>query len=63
MYDVTIQDAEGSVAWSATVADTTVAVPATAALVAGHSYFWSVDARLADGHAVRSEVRSFSVRR
>ena len=63
MYDVTIQDAEGSVAWSATVADTTVAVPATAALVAGRSYFWSVDARLADGQAVRSEIRSFSVRR
>ncbi|HTJ24408.1 MAG TPA: hypothetical protein VL383_18540 [Gemmatimonadaceae bacterium] len=61
-YLVTVQDTSGAVAWSSTLTDTTVTLPATAGLVAGRHYFWSVDARLSDGASTTTGVRAFVVR-
>lgn len=62
MYRVTVQDSAGSVAWSDTVEDTVATVAARPPLLRGQRYFWSVDARLADGQAITTGVRSFTVR-
>lgn len=50
-YRVMLQDTSGGVVWSASTSDTVAALPATARLVAGQRYFWSVDARLIDGRS------------
>jgi hypothetical protein len=62
MYLVTVQDTAGTIVWSTAVTDTTATFPRAVPLAAGHRYFWSVDARLADGQATKTEVRSFTVR-
>ena len=62
MYLVTLQDTAGKVIWSTTATDTSVNVPSTAKLQRAQRYFWSVDARLADGHTAQTGVRSFTVR-
>lgn len=61
-YLVTVQDTSGAVTWSSTLTDTTVALPASAGLVRGRRYFWSVDARLSDGASATTGVRAFVVR-
>lgn len=61
-YTLTVQDAAGTVLWTTTVADTTVALPANVTLTPGTGYFWSVDARLSDGSSARSGAHSFTAR-
>ena len=61
-YLVTVLDSSGSIAWSRTLTDTSVAVPDSARLTTGSRYFWSVDARLADGRTAKTGVRHFTVR-
>lgn len=61
-YLVTVLDSLGSIAWSRTLTDTSVAVPDSARLTTGSRYFWSVDARLADGRTAKTGVRHFTVR-
>ena len=60
-YLVTVQDSSGSITWSGTVTDTSAAVPA-ARLSPGSRYFWSVDARLADGRTAKTGVHYFTVK-
>lgn len=61
-YLVAIQDTSGNEVWRVLSGDTSVVVPDTARLNSGHRYFWSVDARLADGGMAKTGVRSFIVR-
>ena len=62
MYMVTVQDSAGAVVWSGSMADTSASIPSTASLMAGQRYFWSVDARLADGATAGTGVRTFTAR-
>jgi hypothetical protein len=62
MYMVTVQDSAGAVVWSGSMADTSTTIPSTASLMAGQRYFWSVDARLADGATAGTGVRTFTAR-
>jgi hypothetical protein len=61
-YIVTVQDTSGSMVWRSSLADTTVAIPSSVLLHAGHRYFWSVDARLADGGSTNTIPHVFTVR-
>ena len=61
-YILTVQDGAGAMIWSTTVSDTSAALPASVKLASGTPYFWSVDARLADGSAAGSAAHSFNVR-
>ena len=61
-YLVTVQDTSGAVIWSSALTDTTIAVPASARLASGQTYFWSVDARLSNGVSSTTGVRTFTVR-
>lgn len=60
-YLLVIQDSTGSVVWTEELADTSARVPANANLRAGARYYWSVDARLADGSTMKTGVHSFVV--
>jgi hypothetical protein len=62
MYVVTILDSTGTQVWSHSSADTSVIVPISARLRPGRLYFWSVDARLADGTTAKTGPRTFTVR-
>jgi hypothetical protein len=62
MYMVTVQDSAGAVVWSGSMADTSASIPSTTSLMAGQRYFWSVDARLADGATAGTGVRTFTAR-
>ena len=62
-YSVTVQDSSGTEVWKrASLVDTSIVVPATTGLAPRSRYFWSVDARLADGSTASTGVRSFVVR-
>jgi len=61
-YLVTVQDTSGAAIWSVTLTDTTAASPPSIPLDPGHRYFWSVDARLADGGSTGTGMRMFTVR-
>ena len=62
-YTVTVQDSSGSEVWKRTSApDTSVRIPANTDLRPGRLYFWSVDARLADGTSAKTGARTFTVR-
>jgi hypothetical protein len=61
-YRVTVQDNAGNSIWAAELDDTTSVVPETARLERGTRYFWSVDARLADGSSARTGARQFTIR-
>jgi len=60
-YDVVVQDSTGGTAWRVRVSDTSVVLPDSARLTSGARYFWSVDARLADGRTIKTTVR-FTIR-
>ena len=61
-YHVMLQDATGGLLWDATTADTVVTPPYDVGLVPGQHYFWSVDAKLADGRSAKAAIRRFTVR-
>jgi anti-sigma-K factor RskA len=61
-YRVTIGDDTGQPIHSASVADTTLMIPATVQLVSGRRYFWYVDAITSDGTTATSGLKSFTVK-
>ena len=62
-YAVTVQDSSGSEVWKRTsLAVTSITVPETTRLNPGSRYFWSVDARLADGTTAKTGPHTFVVR-
>jgi hypothetical protein len=50
-YRITLSAADGTTVWSATVTDTTAALPASVTLEPRIRYVWFVDAALSDGSA------------
>ena len=60
-YLVTVQDTSGTMLWSSSLTDTTATIPPTVTLRIGDRYFWSVDARLADGGSTNAGVHTFIV--
>lgn len=62
-YAVTVQDSSGSEVWKrSSLADTSITVPETTRLNSGSRYFWSVDARLADGTTAKTGAHTFIIR-
>jgi hypothetical protein len=61
-YLVSVLDTSGATVWTVSVSDTSVLVPDSARLMTGNRYFWSVDARLANGRTAKTGVFSFTVR-
>lgn len=62
VFRVTLLDETGASLWSAESSDTVLALPSDVHLAPGARYFWFVDALGADGSAVTSGARRFSVR-
>jgi hypothetical protein len=62
-YRVTVFDAEGSIAWEGTTADTAAAIPASVPLAEGVSYWWRVEARVGFDRWSQSEVTPFTIGR
>jgi hypothetical protein len=60
-YLVTLQDTAGVVIWSSSLTDTSATIPLGVRLVPSRRYFWSVDARLADGVSTSTGVHVFKV--
>lgn len=61
-YHIAIQDRTGRLVWETTLGDTMVTIPGNVSLEKGYPYYWSVDARLADGRSAASGPQRFSVR-
>lgn len=61
-YTVTLQEADGRVAWTSSVEDTVAVLPDSVAIGAGRSWYWFVDAMLPDGHARSSGVNRLTTR-
>jgi anti-sigma factor RsiW len=61
-YTVTVQDSSSNEVWRRSgLLDTSVTVPDSVRMRAG-LYFWSVDARLADGSSAKTGARTFIIR-
>lgn len=61
-YLVSVLDTSGTTVWTVSVSDTSVLVAESASFMIGSRYFWSVDARLANGRTAKTRVFSFLVR-
>jgi hypothetical protein len=62
-YSVTVQDSSGSEVWRlSSLPDTSITIPDGIRFSPGRLYFWSVDARLADGTTAKTGARAFIVR-
>lgn len=61
-YRVRVFAADGSVVWERESADTILAVPASAGLRAGETYYWNVEAHIGFDRRVASELVGFSFR-
>jgi len=62
-YRVAVFDASGRVRYEAELADTTVALPDSVALVSGQPYLWKVEARIGWDRWAASELVEFRVAR
>lgn len=60
-YRLTIGDDSGQPLHSATLPDTTFAIPASLTLVSGRKYFWYVDAITSEGTTATSGLNSFTI--
>jgi hypothetical protein len=60
-YLVTVQDTSGDVLWSSSLVDTSTTIPSSMRLASGQRYFWSVEARLADGVSTATSAHVFRV--
>lgn len=60
-YRITVFTRDGSVAWEAQLAETTVALPESTPLAPGARYFWKVEARVGWQRWVSSDLTEFSV--
>ena len=56
-YTFTLQEADGRVVWTSTVADTVAVLPDSVAFSPGLTWFWLVDALLPDGRSRSSGVQ------
>lgn len=61
-YTVTLQEADGRVAWTSSVADTVAVLPDSVAVGPGRTWFWFVDALLPDGRARSSGLNRLTTR-
>ena len=61
-YQLTIQDSVGNTVWSSAGADTSAVLADSVRLRAGSYYFWSVQARRADGYSTRSVTQTFQAK-
>lgn len=61
-YSLTLQEADGRIAWTSTVADTVAVLPDSVALGSGQVFFWSVEALLPDGRARSTGVKRVRTR-
>lgn len=61
-YRVRVFAADGSVVWERESTDTILAVPASAGLRAGETYYWNVEAQIGFDRRVASELVGFSFR-
>jgi hypothetical protein len=50
-YTLTLQEADGRIAWVSAVDDTVVLAPDSIVFAPGRTWFWSVDAVLPDGQS------------
>lgn len=60
-YRLTLTDESGETVWTTTTIDTSLTLPVRVVLQGRATYFWYVDALLADGRAVSTGVRTFSM--
>jgi hypothetical protein len=60
-YRLTIGDDSGQPIHSASLSDTSFAIPGSVALTAGRKYFWYVDAITGDGTTATSGLNSFTI--
>ena len=60
-YSVVVLDTAGASIWSTRLTDTTATLPDTARLYPGLSYYWKVDARLADGRSAKTGANQFTI--
>ena len=58
-YTLVLTDAAGAPVWRTSTPDTVVALPPDVPLAAGRTYYWTVDARLADGEAATTGPLGF----
>jgi anti-sigma factor RsiW len=61
-YRLSLTSADGALLWSAATSDTSIALPDSVSLAAGGTYYYYVDALLADGTSGTSGVRAVRVR-
>ena len=61
-YTLTLQAADGRVVWTSTMADTVAVLPDSVAFSPGLTWFWTVDALLADGRSRSTGVKRLSTR-
>jgi hypothetical protein len=61
-YTFTLQAADGRVVWTSTTADTVAVLPDSVALSPGQTWFWMVDAFLADGLSRSTGLKRLSTR-
>jgi hypothetical protein len=61
-YIITLQEADGRVVWTSTIADTLATLPDSVALPAGRTWFWFVDAMLPDGKSLTTGVQRLRTR-
>ena len=60
-YRITIGDDSGQPLHSASLPDTTFAIPESLSLVSGRKYFWYVDAITSEGTTATSGLNSFTI--
>jgi hypothetical protein len=60
-YRISVTRADGDSVWAATTRDTVVQAPEAASRTGAGSYYWLVDALLADGRSVAGSVREFRI--
>ena len=56
-YAFSLQREDGTVAWTSSTADTSIAVPDSLELGSGRTWFWYVDALLPDGQSLSTGVQ------
>jgi anti-sigma factor RsiW len=60
-YTFTLQAADGRVAWTSTLVDTVAVLPDSVSLRPGLTWFWMVEALLADGQSRSSGLNRLSI--
>jgi hypothetical protein len=62
-YRLTLSNATGGILWRRATTDTTLVLPLEVSLARGVSYYWYVDALVANGGSVTSGAREFHLQR